>query len=84
MDAAYASDPPWGNYRNYWQWVDSKAVSEHDCPYCGQPKGTKCVTVKTITGLVDLIGSYPLSRPHAGRIAPVEVEAREWRLGNRG
>ena len=83
MDAA-TSDPPWGWNGNYWRWVDAKAVSDHDCPYCGQPKGTKCVTVKTISGQPDLIGSYPLSHPHAGRIAPVEVEAREWRLGSRG
>lgn len=81
--ASAATDYPWGDAANYWGWVDRRSVRKYDCPFCGQPKGQQCVTTNS-RGIPELVGSYPLSKPHAGRRAPVEAEAAEIRIGRRG
>lgn len=82
MGSEPRSEYPWGREGNYWGWVDRRARMLHDCPFCGAVAGDPCVTV-TSTRLDALIGSYPLSRPHAGRTSPVEAEARKIRIGDR-
>lgn len=45
----------------YWEYVDRKAVANHDCPYCGSVRGERCVTSS----------GNAASMPHADRTTPV-------------
>lgn len=49
-----------------WEYIDRKAVANHDCPYCGSVKGERCVTSS----------GNAASMPHSDRTTPV-VEAIE-------
>lgn len=44
-----------------WEYIDRKAVANHDCPYCGSVKGERCVTSS----------GNAASMPHVDRTAPV-------------
>ena len=48
----------------YWEYVDRKAIANHDCPYCNAGKGERCVTSS----------GNAASMPHSDRTTPV-IEA---------